>query len=158
MPQLIIFRSWYWESREQILKCAIAAVWLAILISSCTWNNNFYPERNIWQWLNALVLAYRKQFWWFFSFFGVFFFFSRFALGFIPASKSNQAFALCSLGARTETSNKLGWRLCILSSGSGREEHGTNKEQSHWIQCSVFMQLMGLELVTWYSKEITKTI
>lgn len=72
MPQLIIFRSRYWESREQMLKCAIAAVWLAVLTSSSTWNNNSHPERNIWQWLNALVLAHQEVivvvFWFFFFF------------------------------------------------------------------------------------------
>lgn len=70
MPQLIVFRSQYWESREQMLKCAIAALWLAILTSSSTWNNNSHPERNIWWWLNALVLAQQEVivvvFWLFF--------------------------------------------------------------------------------------------
>lgn len=42
-----------------MLECAIAAVQLAILTSSATWNNNSHPERNIWQWLNVLVLAYQ---------------------------------------------------------------------------------------------------
>lgn len=31
-------------------------------------------------------------------------------------------------------------------------------KNSHWIQCNVFMLLMGLELVTRYSEEITKAI
>lgn len=61
----------------------------------------------------------------------VIFFFRELALGFICASKSIQAFALFSLGARIETSIKLHWRLCISSSGSGTQEHRTKKEQSH---------------------------
>lgn len=60
MPQLITFRSQYWESREQMLQYASAAVWLAILTSSSTWNNNSHLERNIWHWLNALVLAHQE--------------------------------------------------------------------------------------------------
>lgn len=90
--------------------------------------NNSHPERNIWQWLNALVLACQEVivvvFWFFF-------FFRELVLGFICASKSIQALAVFSVRARTETSNKLSWGLFILGSGSGTEEHRTNKEQSH---------------------------
>lgn len=58
-------------------------------------------------------------------------FFLELVVGFIRSSESIQAFALFSLGARTETPNKLHWRLCISSSGSGTREHRANKEQSH---------------------------